>query len=124
LSERGDTSTPHAGDLSNGPAVTSLVLGILALVIQVLAWGDYFIWWDAGPDVAVSIASGLSIAAGIIAIVLGVRGRRLAKAEAPGQITATTGLVLGVLSLVIPILVVLTIIATIYCCTGEPEYPL
>jgi len=44
----------------------------LALVIQLLAWGDYFIWWDAGPDIAVSIASGVSIAAGISAIVFGV----------------------------------------------------
>jgi len=42
------------------------------MVIQLLAWGDYFIWWDAGPGVAVSIASGVSIAAGISAIVFGV----------------------------------------------------
>jgi hypothetical protein len=106
---------PHAGDLSNGPAVTSLILGTLALVIQLLAWGDYFIWWDAGPDVGVSIASGVSIAAGISAIVFGVKGRRLAKADASRRIIATIGLVLGLLSLVIPILVVLTMIAMICC---------
>jgi hypothetical protein len=126
--ESGETARlnePHAGDLSNGPAVTSLVLGIVALVIQVLAWGDYFTWWDLpGPDTAVSIASGVSIAAGISAIGFGEKGRRLAKAEAPGRITATVGLLLGILSLAIPILVVLTIIAIIYCCTGDPEYPL
>ena len=40
--ESGETARlnePHAGDLSKGPAVTSLVLGILAFVIQLLAWG-------------------------------------------------------------------------------------
>jgi hypothetical protein len=44
--EPGETARlnePHAGDLSKGHAVTSLVLGILAFVIQLLAWGDWFI---------------------------------------------------------------------------------
>lgn len=44
--ESGETAQlnePHAGDLSNGPAKTSLVLGILAFMIQLLAWGDWFI---------------------------------------------------------------------------------
>ena len=44
--ESGETARlnePQAGNLSNGPAVTSLVLGILAFMIQLLAWGDWFI---------------------------------------------------------------------------------
>jgi hypothetical protein len=44
--ESGETvrlNEPHAGDLSNGPATTSLVLGILAVVIQLLAWGVWII---------------------------------------------------------------------------------
>jgi hypothetical protein len=120
--------------LSNGPAVTSLVLGILALMIQLLAWGDWFIrsrQADAAlkrllagtghsvqsPGVAgVSIWSAVSLAVGISAIVFGVQGRRLAKAEAPGRITATTGLVLGIVSVAIPILGLLAFIAWIGCC--------
>jgi hypothetical protein len=101
--ESGETARlnePHAGDLSKGPAVTSLVLGILAFVIQLLAWGDWFIrdrQQDAaferflagtGPNpespdpVGLLIWSPVSLAVGISAIVFGVKGRKLAKAEA------------------------------------------
>ena len=135
--ESGETARlnePHAGDLSKGPAVTSLVLGILAFMIQLLAWGDWFIrakQHDAAferflagrgpnpesPGVAgVSIWSAVSLAVGISAIVFGVKGRKLAKAEAPGRITATTGLVLGIVSVAIPILGLLAFIAWISCC--------
>jgi hypothetical protein len=90
--ESGETARlnePHARDLSNGPAVTSLVLGILALMIQLPAWGDWFIrsrQTDAAlkrllagtghsvqsPGVAgVSIWSAVSLAVGISAIVYG-----------------------------------------------------
>jgi hypothetical protein len=121
---------PHAGDpgaaLSNGSALTSLLLGILAFVIQLLAWGVWFIrsnQADAAmkrlltegsghsvqsPGLAGVVSSSyVSLAAGISAVVFGVKGRRLAKAEAPGRITATTGLVLGILAVSIPILALL-----------------
>lgn len=42
-------------------------------------------------------------------------GSEAAKAGAPGRITASIGLDLGILSLIIPILVVLTMI-TMICC--------
>ena len=41
------------------------------------------------------IWSAVSVAVGISAIVFGVKGRKLAKAEASGRISATAGLVLG-----------------------------
>jgi hypothetical protein len=115
LSERGDTtSTPRAGDLSNGPATTSLVLGILAFVIQLLAWRVWFILDEqddaaferflAGrgpitepPDVTgFWILFSASLAVGIGAIVFGVNGRKRAREGAPGGRTATIGLKLGV----------------------------
>jgi hypothetical protein len=114
LSERGDTSTPHAGDLSNGPATTSLVLGILAFVIQLLAWRVWFILDEqddaaferflAGrgpitepPDVTgFWILFSASLAVGIGAIVFGVKGRKRAREGAPGGRTATNGLRLGI----------------------------
>jgi hypothetical protein len=114
LSERGDTSTPHAGDPSNGPATTSLVLGILAFVIQLLAWGVWFIL-DKQDDAAFErflagrgpiteppdvtgfwILFSASLAVGIGAIVFGVKGRKRAREGAPGGRTATIGLKFGV----------------------------
>lgn len=125
----------HPGAVhSNGPANTSLVLGILAFVIQLLAWGDWFIrssQADAAlrrllagtghsvqsPGVAgVSIWSAVSLAVGISAIVFGVKGRKFAKAEAWGRVTATTGFVLGIVCVAIPILGLLAFIAWIGCC--------
>jgi hypothetical protein len=135
--ESGETARlnePNAGDLSKGPAVTSLVLGILAFVIQLLAWGDWFIrdrQQDAaferflagrGPNpespdpVGLLIWSSVSVAVGISAIVFGVKGRKLAKAEASGRISATTGLVLGIVSVAIPILALLAVINWLSCC--------
>ena len=90
--ESGETARlnePHTGDLSNGPAKTSLVLGILAFMIQLLAWGDWFIrekQHDAaferflagnGPNpestdlTGFLIWSSVSLAVGISAIVFG-----------------------------------------------------
>jgi hypothetical protein len=112
----------NAGDLSNDPAKNSLVLGIAAFVIQLWAWGDWFIrdrQQDAaferflegrGPNpeqpdpTGALIWSAVSVAVGISAIVFGVKGRKLAKAEASGRISATAGLVLGIVSVAIPIL--------------------
>ena len=125
---------PDAGDLSNGPAKTSLVLGILALMIQLLAWGDWFIrekqhdaaferfLAEKGPNpestnlTGFLIWSSISLAVGISAIVFGVKGRKLAKAEAQGRATATTGLVLGIVSVAIPILGLLAFIGWLSCC--------
>jgi hypothetical protein len=105
---------PLAGDLSNGPAKNSLVLGISAFVIQLLVWGDWFIrdrQQDAaferflagrGPipespePVGLLFWSSVSVAAAILAIVFGVKGRKLAKEGAPGWIPSTIGLVLGI----------------------------
>ena len=99
LSERGDTtSTPRAGDLSNGPATTSLVLGILAFVIQLLAWGVWFIldkhddaaferFLAGGPITEPPDVTGFwilfsaSLAVGIGAIVFGVNGRSAQEKE-------------------------------------------
>jgi hypothetical protein len=135
--ESGETARlnePHAGDLWKGPAVTSLVLGILAFVIQLLAWGDWFIrdrQQDAaferflagtGPNpespdpVGLLIWSPVSLAVGISAIVFGVKGRKLAKAEARSRATATAGLVLGIVSVAIPILALLAVINWLSCC--------
>ena len=138
--ESGETARlnePHAGDLSKGPAVTSLVLGILAFVIQLLAWGDWFIrdrQQDAaferflagrGPipespePVGLLIWSSVSAAAGILAIVFGVKGRKLAKDEARSRATATAGLVLGIVSVAIPILALLAVINWLSCCLND-----
>lgn len=107
------------GEASNLSGITSLVLGILAFVIQLLAWGNLVL---RSPGIAgLSISSFVSLAVGISAIVFGVRGRRLAKAEAPGRITATIGLVLGIVFVAIPILALLAFIAWISCCAG-PEF--
>jgi len=128
---------PHAGDLSKGPAVTSLVLGILAFVIQLLAWGDFFIrdrQQDAAferflagtgpipesPDpVGLLIWSPVCLAVGIGAIVFGVKGRKPAKAEARSRATATAGLVLGIVSVAIPILALLVVINWLSCCLHD-----
>ncbi len=121
-------------EASNPSAITSLVLGILALMIQLLAWGVWFIrssQADAAlerllagtgqsvqsPGVAgVSIWSAVSLVVAISAIVFGVKGRKLAKAEAPGRITATIGLVLGIVFVSIPILALLAFVAWVSCC--------
>jgi hypothetical protein len=133
--ESGETAQlnePHAEDLSNGPAVTSLVLAILALMIQLLAQGDWFIrdkQHDAAfdrfvvgrgpnlesPDLAgLLIWSSVSVAVGISAIVFGRKGP--AKAESSGRITATIGLVLGIVCVAIPTLALLAFIVWVGCC--------
>jgi hypothetical protein len=63
-----------------------------------------------GLDLVVAVVVGIS------AIVFGVKGRKLAKAEASGRISATTGLVLGIVSVAIPILEVLAFINWLSCC--------
>jgi len=69
------------------------------------------------PDLAgILIWSSVSVVVGICAIVSGVKGRKLAKAEASGRISATTGLVLGIVSVAIPILEVLAFINWLSCC--------
>jgi hypothetical protein len=125
---------PHAGDLSNDPAITSLVLGILAFVVQLLAgsvWviqehqhdeavkrllaGEVTSVQSSGPG-GIAVLSLLSLAVGINAIVFGVKRRRLANAEIKARTAATTGLVLGIVCVAIPILALLAFIAWIGCC--------
>jgi hypothetical protein len=129
---------PHAADLSNDPAITSLVFGILAFVIQLLAWGLTTlarIQYEAALDrwatrvtasgdppqsssgvAGIIIASFISLPLGIGAIVSGVRGRRVAKAEGPNRMKATVGLVLGMISVAIPIVALLAFLAWVSCC--------
>jgi len=94
--------------------MSSLVLGILAVAIQLVGWAGWLLVVD------VTIAPALvSVPVAISAIVYGVRGRRLAKAEAPGRITATIGLVLGIAVLVIPILAFVALVIWISCCDSS-----
>ena len=110
----GTPSSTEPNEASNQPATTSLVLGILAVVIQLVAWGVWFMLdrqddaaferFLAGrgpitepPDVTgfwILISASLAVA--ISAIVFGVKGRRLAEVGAPKRRTATIGLRLGV----------------------------
>ncbi len=125
---------PAGAELSNGPATASVVLGILGLVILLVA-GVVWIIQKHEHDEAVKrllagtvtsvespgpagivVLSLLSLAVGIGAIVFGVKGRRLARAEGQGRITATMGLVLGIVWVAIPILALLAFIAWVGCC--------
>jgi hypothetical protein len=125
---------PAGEELSNGPARASLVLGILAFGIQLLAGVVWVIQKHehdeamrrllAGTGTSVEssgpagivILSLLSLAVGMSAIGFGVRGRRLGDAEGHGRVAATTGLVLGIVCVAIPILELLAFIAWIGCC--------
>jgi hypothetical protein len=119
LDNRVRTPSPSEPDEAwNQPATTSLVLGIVAFVIQLVAWGLTFLekiehdaaferWVRTGlgdppqssSDVAgVTIASIVSLAVGIGAIVSGVRGRRFAEADDVGRTRANIGLALWELS--------------------------
>jgi hypothetical protein len=125
---------PHAGDLSNAPAMTSLVFGIIAFVIQLLA-GLVWVIQEHESDEAVKrllagkvtsvqssgtggivVLSLLSLAVGVSAIVFGVKGRRLAQAEIQGRSAATIGLVLGIVCVAIPILALLAFLHWVSCC--------
>jgi len=126
---------PAGADLSNDPAIASLVLGILAFVSLLVAGVDWVIQEREADEALKRLLAGtgtsverhgstgimvaallLSLAVGISAIVFGVKGRKLVKAEAPGRIKATTGLVLGIVCVAIPILALLAFIAWIGCC--------
>jgi len=125
---------PHAGDLSNAPAMTSLVFGILAFVIQLLAGLVLVIQEHASDEAMKRLLAGketsvqssgpggivvlslLSLAVGISAIVFGVKGRRLAQAEVQGRTAATIGLVLGIICVAIPISGLLAFLAWVSCC--------
>jgi len=65
------------------------------------------------------IWSSVSVALGISAVVFGVKGRKLAKTEASGRISATTGLVFGIVSVAIPILELLAFINWLSCCLDD-----
>ena len=110
----GTPSSTEPNEASNQPATRSLVLGILALLIQLLAWGKLLLR-ESGPE-WVLISSFVSLVLGVYAIVLGVRGRRLAKAKAPGRIMSTIGLVLGIVFVAIPTLALLAFIVWVSCC--------
>jgi hypothetical protein len=108
----------------------------VAFVIQLVAWGLTLLekiehdaaferWVRTGlgdppqssSDVAgVTIASIVSLAVGIGAIVSGARGRRVAEADDVGRTRANIGLALGIVCVGIPILVLLAFIAYVSCC--------
>jgi len=114
--------------------MTSLVFGILAIVIQLLAGlvlviqehasdeamkrllaGKVTSVQSSGPG-GIVVLSLLSLAVGISAIVFGVKGRRLAQAEVQGRTAATIGLVLGAVCVAIPISGLLAFLAWVSCC--------
>jgi hypothetical protein len=128
---------PHAGDLSNDSAKTSLVLGLSAFVIQLLAYGDWLLLerqHDAAferflagesstipnaPNLAgFLILSVVSLVVGIGAIAFGRKGRRFAEVEfvGTGRTRATMGLVLGIVSVAIPISAALAFLGWLGCC--------
>jgi hypothetical protein len=125
---------PAGAEPSNGPAMASLVLGILGLVILLVAGVVWIIQQHEHDEAVKRLLAGtvtsvespgpagivalslLSLAVGIGAIVFGVKGRRIARAEGQGRITATIGLVLGVAWVAIPILALLAFIAWVGCC--------
>ena len=123
------------GEGSNRPATTSLVLGIVAFWIPLLVLGllaleeiDNQAAWDRfvrrggePPEYSIGIpeltvACLVSLPLAISAIVFGLRGRRRAKAGAPGRSSATTGLVLGIVVVAAPITALLAFIFWISCC--------
>jgi len=125
---------PQAGDLSNAPATTSLVLGLSAFVIQLLpglVWviqerasdeamrrllaGKVASVQSSGPG-GIVVSSLLSLAVGISAMVFGVKGRRLTQAEVQGRTAATIGLVLGIVCVAVPISGLLAFLAWVSCC--------
>jgi hypothetical protein len=127
---------PHGAEHASveRPATTSLVLGILAVVIQLLAWGVWFIL-DRQDDAAFErflagsgpipqypdvtgfwILFSASLAVAIGAIVFGVKGRKRAREGAPRGRTATIGLRLGIGLIVVTVvggLVWLSVFASI-----------
>jgi hypothetical protein len=113
---------PQDRDLSNDPAKTSLVLGLSAFVIQLLAYGDWLVLerqndaaferFLAGESSTIPnapnlagflILSVVSLAVEISAIAFGRKGRRFAEVVGKGRTRATIGLVLGIVSVAIPI---------------------
>jgi hypothetical protein len=78
--------------------MSSLVLGILAVAIQLVGWAGWLLVVD------VTIAPALvSVPVAISAIVFGVKGRNRAREGAPGGRTATIGLKLGVSLIVVTV---------------------
>jgi len=78
---------PGAGELPKGMAVASMILGIVSLVL-------FCIWW-------------ISLPCAIVAIILGLVARSKAAAGvAGGKGMATTGLVCGIISILLLILLV------------------
>jgi hypothetical protein len=86
------------GEAWNPSAMSSLVLGILAVAIQLVGWAGWLLVVD------VTIAPALvSVPVAISAIVFGVKGRNRAREGAPGGRTATIGLKLGVSLIVVTV---------------------
>jgi hypothetical protein len=124
----GETARPQGppsavpGEASNPSAIASLLLGILAFAIQVWAWW-YWVSADQtldSPEFPVFLISSLvSLVAGISATVFGVKGRRRAKAEARGRVTAAIGLVLGIAFTVVSTFALLEPLLVIVFCLDD-----
>jgi hypothetical protein len=101
-------------DVSNHPATTSLIFGATSIVVlsalAIVLWASFVHGDDLGAWVWFPYF--ISLVAAIFAIVFGVEGRRVAKVGAPGQVTATIGLALGIAFIVLSILgVIVALIA-------------
>ena len=101
----GPPSATTRSDLSNPPAITSLILGITSFALipaTVLAlWARL---GDVQLDTWTVIVYLISLVVAICAALFGVQGRRFAKVGAPGRATATIGLVLGLGYIVVTVL--------------------
>jgi hypothetical protein len=99
----GEAVQPHAPtpgvmvtDLSNRSAITALVLGITSVVLlPAFAIGLWASLDEVELDAWLVILFLISLVAAICAGLFGMQGRRLANVGAPGRVTATIGLVLG-----------------------------
>jgi hypothetical protein len=106
VNERGPGLTePNAEDLSNPAASTALIFGITSFALIPAA--VFLLWVRLGYvqlDTWTVILYLISLVAAICACLFGVQGRRFAKEGAPGRVTATIGLVLGIGFIVVTVL--------------------
>ena len=113
----GTPSSTEPNEASNPPAITALILGITSFALipaTVLAlWARL---GDVQLDTWTVILYLISLVTAICAALFGVQGRRFAKLGAPGRVTATIGLVLGLGYIVVTVgggIVWLSVFATL-----------
>jgi heme/copper-type cytochrome/quinol oxidase subunit 2 len=105
--------TPTERDqASNGPAITSLVLGIASNVLLLASAIPFFGSWDEPElDAWIWILYLISLVVALFALFFGAEGRRRAK-NGSGRLMATMGVALATVFIVASIvIVILTLIA-------------